>query len=240
MSQSKQIGFHVELKTYRNKVYATSLHVADDFEKQHKNVLRDIEKLIGQLNQLSFDDNNGGLNFELSNYFNKLAYIDKQGFSRPMYDITRKGYELLVMGFTGEKALKWKLAYQNRFEEMEAALIQIAANKANTNWSQLRLFGKQEHHEFTDAVKAVYELAHTQGSTTDQDKFQMSYAKMIKVALGFIDRNLLMGTELERVIRAERQAADIIHQDVASGTPYKDIYQHAKAKVITYADVLNN
>ena len=85
--------------------------IAEKFEKEHKNVLRDIQNLTASLDQ-DFTK----LNFELS------AYKDSTGRTLPMYNLTRDGFSLLVMGFTGEKALQWKVAFINAFNAMEAQL----------------------------------------------------------------------------------------------------------------------
>jgi Rha family phage regulatory protein len=83
----------------------TSLRIAEFTGKEHKNVIRDIESLIdsGKLGQL---------NFELSNY------KTSQGKLMPMYILDEKFTTILLMGFTGEKALDWKIAYQEQFEAM--------------------------------------------------------------------------------------------------------------------------
>ena len=41
------------------------------------------------------------------------------------YDITRDGFSLLVMGFTGKKALEWKIKYIEAFNSMERQLINV-------------------------------------------------------------------------------------------------------------------
>jgi Rha family phage regulatory protein len=48
----------------------------------------------------------------------------------PCYTMTRAGFDLLAMGFTGEKALAYKLAYIDRFQFMETQAIQIAMTVA--------------------------------------------------------------------------------------------------------------
>ena len=42
-----------------------------------------------------------------------------------MYNMNRDGFSLLAMGFTGEKALRWKLDYIKAFNTMEAELKRI-------------------------------------------------------------------------------------------------------------------
>nr|DAE15789.1 MAG TPA: regulatory protein [Siphoviridae sp. ctu9a31]DAH26479.1 MAG TPA: regulatory protein [Caudoviricetes sp.] len=87
----------------------TSLDVAETFGKRHSNVLRDIENL-----ECSSEFRE--LNFELT------SYKDKSNREQPMYYITRDGFTLLVMSYTGEKAMKFKEAYINQFNQMEELL----------------------------------------------------------------------------------------------------------------------
>ena len=88
----------------------TSLDVAETFSREHKNVLRDIREL-----QCSEDFRR--LNFEQSEYLNE------QNHKQPMFYMTRDGFTILVMGYTGEKAMKFKEAYIRQFNAMEKVLI---------------------------------------------------------------------------------------------------------------------
>lgn len=75
-------------------------------------------------NALKIEDiKNSQSNFGLAgNYFIPDTYKDKQGKSRKHYFLTRDGFSLLVMGFTGPAALHWKLLYIEAFNKMEKAL----------------------------------------------------------------------------------------------------------------------
>ena len=88
-----------------------SLFVAKSFEKQHFHVLRDIEKLTESKSGLSEEFNK--LNFE------RITYKDKTGRKLPCYTMTRDGFTMLVMGYTGAKAMRFKELYIKRFNEME-------------------------------------------------------------------------------------------------------------------------
>lgn len=90
---------------------ANSLMVAKMFGKQHGHVLRDIEKITESKSGLS--DEFIKLNFELS------KYKDSTGRNLPCYNMTRDGFTLLVMGYTGKKAMQFKEAYIRRFNQME-------------------------------------------------------------------------------------------------------------------------
>lgn len=91
----------------------TSRQISDDFEKEHRNVVRDIETLIANI---------GGAQ-NCADLFIEAEYQhpqNKQFYKE--YLLTRDGFSLLVMGFTGSKALEWKLKYIEAFNKMEQAL----------------------------------------------------------------------------------------------------------------------
>ena len=88
---------------------ATSLDVAETFNKRHSDVLRDIDNLNCSK---EFTERN----FALS------SYKDASGKSNKMQYMTRDGFTILVMGYTGEKAMKFKEAYINQFNNMEKLL----------------------------------------------------------------------------------------------------------------------
>ncbi len=94
-----------------NEVVTDSLMVAEVFGKRHDNVMSDINKLIGYSS-----DEFSLLNFQESTYINERARQYKK------YNLTKDGFTLLVMGFTGEEALKFKMMYINEFNRMEQEL----------------------------------------------------------------------------------------------------------------------
>ena len=86
-----------------------SLNVAQCFGKLHKHVLRNIREL-----EIPND-------FRRSN-FGPGTYNDSNGDQQPLISLTRDGWTLLVMGFTGKRAMEWKLKYIEAFNQMEAEL----------------------------------------------------------------------------------------------------------------------
>ena len=100
----------------------TSLKVAEHFHKNHQHVMRDIRELSEQINQSNFG--------HVEKMFANSNYIDAKGESRPMFLMNRDGFTLLAMGFTGEKALRFKLAYINAFNRMEEELKAINASQS--------------------------------------------------------------------------------------------------------------
>ena len=87
--------------------------VAYDFDKRHDHVLRDINNIIE-----SNTTQNWGLLFIESQYKASNGKMNKE------YLLTRDGFSLLVMGFTGKEALQWKLQYIEAFNKMEEQIKQ--------------------------------------------------------------------------------------------------------------------
>ena len=94
-----------------NQPITTSKQIAITFGKCHKDVLDSIRNLTPII-----PGDFARRNFPLS------SYNDSQGKRQPMYELTRDGFTLLAMGFTGKRALEFKLAYINAFNEMERKL----------------------------------------------------------------------------------------------------------------------
>lgn len=89
-----------------------SRFVAEFFGKQHKSVLRAIDRITSQ---------DSGLSDEFNRHnFAPVKYIDAKGEKRKSYAMTRDGFTLLAMGFTGKKAMQFKEMYIKRFNEMES------------------------------------------------------------------------------------------------------------------------
>lgn len=100
----------------RNQQAVTSsLLVCEKFGKRHDNVMRDIENIIGGL--LKIEDTHPTEMFFLESYIN-----EQNGQKYLQYLMNRDGFSLLVMGFTGKKALEWKLKYIEAFNQMEEKL----------------------------------------------------------------------------------------------------------------------
>ena len=107
-----------DLKIIDGQITTTSLQIAEHFGKQHKDVLRAIRNLLKELPE------GYQRNFALT--FNDVAGPNGATRKEPAYRITRDGFTLLAMGFTGKEALQWKLAYITAFNAMEAELLRKA------------------------------------------------------------------------------------------------------------------
>lgn len=91
------------------QVVVSSRQVADHFEKRHTHVLTVIKEILNSAENSA-------------QWFFKAEYKDASGKSNPEYLMNRDGFSLLVMGFTGKKALEWKIKYIQAFNAMEEEL----------------------------------------------------------------------------------------------------------------------
>lgn len=98
-------------------VFASSKHIADFFGKRHDNVLRDIDNLLRQEPKMRL------LNFEETT-IDRQNPIGGATIKSRAYNMNRDGFTLIAMGFTGKRALAWKLKYIEAFNAMEAIISQ--------------------------------------------------------------------------------------------------------------------
>ena len=136
-----------------------SLQVAEKFEKRHDRVLRAIDNLLGTLPK----------NGETSKMFILSKRKADDGQFHRMYLMNRDGFSLLVMGFTGKKALEWKLQYIKAFNQME----NFIKEKSTQVWIETRRSGKLTRKDETDTIQKLVEYAKEQGSQ-HADKLYMT------------------------------------------------------------------
>lgn len=113
----------------------TSLEVAEMVGKEHKNLLRDINRYCKQIKQANEELSNelkikpsenekirAERKIELGDFFEESTYKDANSQSRPCYLVTKKGCEFIAHKLTGVKGTAFTARYINRFHEMEQAL----------------------------------------------------------------------------------------------------------------------
>lgn len=121
---------------------ASSRQIADNFEKRHDHVMRDIDAMKKDV------PNFGEMFFE-------TTAPDSYGREQRAYLMNRDGFTLLAMGFTGKAALEWKLKYIAVFNEMEKKL----ADQPQLTRSQLLATALiAAHEELEEKDKQIAEL----------------------------------------------------------------------------------
>lgn len=158
------------------KAITSSLNVAQVFHKRHDNVLNRIDKIKEDWNELVNDDElslkvrattqeelslkdspvnqmelplkMGSAKKRFKDHFKETTYITENGRTVRSYDLDRFGFTMLVTSFNGKEAMKFKLAYFSRFDEMEQELI-----KRNTLYD----IEKDLRRQLTDCLKEHYQ-----------------------------------------------------------------------------------
>lgn len=142
------------VEQHDGRAVTTSLKVAEVFGKRHGHVIRDIRKLLG-------DPQVGGRpNFGLS------SYVNEQNKEMPQYEMDRDGFTLLAMGFTGPKAIKFKLSYIDAFNKMEAVI------KAG----YIPQAGQRPEIEATEVFKRFNEIGRLIGFDANMAAFSANHA----------------------------------------------------------------
>ena len=113
-----------DLEIIEGQITTTSTQVAAHFNKRHSDVLRAIRNLTSEVDADFYQRNFASVMVEFTN--------GKGGTQQaPAYRITRDGFTLLAMGFTGKEAMQWKLAYLAAFNKMEQELLARTTRPAN-------------------------------------------------------------------------------------------------------------
>jgi len=131
-----------------DRVVTSSRNVARDFDKEHRNVIRNIERLLK--------------NEQAHEMFFETYYTHEQ--NKQVYRqflMNRDGFTLLVMGFTGQKAMDFKLKYINAFNDMEKQI--QAQQKPKT---QLEIL-QQSINQLVEQEQRINEIEQKQDNITN-------------------------------------------------------------------------
>lgn len=145
------------LSEKNGQVLASSREVAEKFGKTHGSVLKTIcgetrngKHVNGLCDEILASGN------PLTKYFIKSTYMNR-GKEYPEYLMTRDGFSLLAMGFTGKEAVEWKLKYIDAFNQMEDRL-KNGSQLTEEERLKLQLFSK-DASEVAYAHNRLIELA---------------------------------------------------------------------------------
>ena len=134
----------IEVVNNNGQLVVSSKQVAENFEKQHKHVLDAIESIKAE-------------NTAVTPMFCETSYKAGTGKNYKMYLMNRDGFSLLAMGFTGSKALEWKLKYIQAFNEMEKTIKEHRDSYMIEDPIERALKWAEEQKEKQKALKALEE-----------------------------------------------------------------------------------
>lgn len=154
---------------HEERTVVSSLDIAETFGKEHRRVLQDIRE-IGCSEE-----------FRLHNFV-QSSYENSQGRQQPMFLVTRDGFVLLAMGYTGELAMRFKEAYIKQFNAMESALrgklIErekgIAVRQALTKALQQSTENERMHgHAYSTYTNVIYKVLFGMSAAQLREKYQI-------------------------------------------------------------------
>ncbi|ECZ1598927.1 Rha family transcriptional regulator [Campylobacter coli] len=194
---------NVVFEVVGDEIFANSLQIAEVFEKDHSNVLKAIDKLPND-------------EFKSSN-FKYDSYFDKKSEQRRMINLTRDAFSLLVMGFTGEKAYKWKILFIKAFNEMEKRLRNIEYEKHDklafrqSLGYKSQLAQQKEHYE--NKIKALkYDLEHKNELSFKRKLSKEELLELRKILAK--DYDIVCFKEWEMSLVAEKIGKDTVFEAV--------------------------
>ena len=183
-----------------DQVITTSLLVAETFEKEHRNVLKSIRKLMS------------ATNVAVAQMFDETTYVNEQGKEQPMFVMNRDGFTLLAMGFSGEKALEFKVKYINAFNKMEAELKsqqtkQLSAAESLLQSVQLLVAHERqlaiiEHNQknMQGAISSLYDKVYGMQFETDMFKQKLNNEIDRYTVIGYCSAHNIPMTRKEAAI----------------------------------------
>ncbi|ELE3014440.1 Rha family transcriptional regulator [Campylobacter coli] len=196
----------INLEIMKNQVFINSLDLAKVFKKRHDNIIQTIENLP--------QDEFKTLNFEISSSIRKNGLFEKD---TKFYKLTRDAFSLLVMGFTGEKAYKWKVEFIKAFNEMEKRLRNIEYEKHDKlafrqslgYKSQL----KQQKEKYENEIKALkYDLENKNELSFKRKLSDEELLELRKILAK--DYNMICIKEWEMSLVAEKIGKDTVFEAV--------------------------
>lgn len=182
----------------------TSRRVAERFGKEHRNVLRAIEKQLSDAELSAFN----GLNFE------RVGYLDAKGETRHEYRMTQAGFSAVALAFTGKEAARLRVRFIVAFENITKEMHRLKAQRLAPDWHAARAAVARQH----SSVNAVLTDMRRAAGKDTQPHHLANEARLIGYALtgvfAGLDRDTLDAAQLATLQRVECRDVILLAQDV--------------------------
>ena len=191
-----------ELGIFENSAdaWVSTRNLAKLFEKEHKHVMETIrEKVIPDISE----------EFSRSN-FRPSKFKDSRGKTQPEYLLNRKSFSIIVMGYTGKRAMAFKEAYIEAFEAMHTVI-------------DTRIISKNGYKEMTSAIARVYNNQKAYSIEADMINqivlgMKASDFKSINHIENGHTRDSVVQSKLEMLDKAQRLNAQLINAGLSFET----------------------
>lgn len=191
----------------------SSLDIAEKFGKTHKDVLRSIQNLIADLSQ-DFRERNFALTSR------NVPGPNNSQRQEPFFQLTRDGFSLLAMGFTGKAALEWKVRYIEAFNAMEEELLKKLESKRPRRKKAIEA-PIDPYQAYLDEVenvraKTIIELKRLLGKgldLIDVYKFRTrTHDHFTAILIDWLERAVVSPTELKRQAFTDKSPVMLIKE----------------------------
>ena len=113
---STAMGTNVYRRAEDNQLVTNTRALAEAFDKEHRNILRTCREVLGD----GYDTQEYALLHSFAQaHIQEATYIDEQGKSWPMYELTEYGFMLVTKAITGPKALETQMKFIYVFDTMK-------------------------------------------------------------------------------------------------------------------------
>lgn len=209
-----------------DKISCTSREIADAFWKEHKNILKSIEKLLEE----EKEDKSFVANFQATNYKKRWKF-EKE------YLINKDWFTFLVMWFTWKKAREFKKKYINAFNILEKKVNWLYIQQQSEQFKIERQNWIKTRRTFTTALQDLEKYAKIENPNATTKFIYSRYTSEINKTLFEVEwkfknvRNYCTTSQITRLNTIEEELTWIIYQEMEKGTLWKEIYYIVKEKL---------
>lgn len=168
---------------FRDFPLTNSLAIAEQFGKEHRNVLRDIKNFKNWYSDLTSSKLSAS---DEAYYINENHYLDDKGETRPLYVINKNVALFVIMSYTGDKAKRIKLDFINRFNELEKEVADkkkvYAGSKGGYKGQFERVKNENEDLKLRVAKLEALGREYQDRAMESEEKLNIALKGMLKIA----------------------------------------------------------
>lgn len=210
-----------------NQICIDSRTIAQEFDREHKNVLATLDDLIqdGTISRLEF----------------KPRTYRKRGRDYRCIELNEAGFLKAMPFIGGRKSREGQRRLVDQFLQIRKQLDRHAKERETLAYQVARLSGKDSRGILSDAIQKFVEYARGQGSQ-HADRYYLNITNAVYKALVIIEpqatevRELLTAVQLKTLELAELIATQALNEGMESQQPYKAVYQTMKAALDRVGD----
>ena len=208
-----------------DQALTNSLLIAEKFGKEHKNVMQSIRNLIGGTAE----------NSAIAEMFSESRYLNEQNKEQPMFLMNRDGFTLLAMGFTGKKAMQFKLEYINAFNNMEAQIKASQKPKSQLEILQMSINQLVEQEHRLSSVER--DVAETKKEIAEMKQERIENGKLLLEAevSGNNVPEISMRNKIRRLVNQYAAATNTSQRDIWHDI-YNNLYYAYGISINSYKD----